>query len=56
MHEAVTRSILTDAPAMTENSAITSAVAFRTIIPRLPQLTDAERGLLDEWLARATGG
>ncbi|WP_371667316.1 hypothetical protein OG985_06710 [Streptomyces sp. NBC_00289] len=35
---------------------IAAAVAFRTVVPRLPTLTDAERTLLSEWLDRAIEG
>lgn len=47
------RSILVDAPTMTGNPATAAAIAFRTVAPTLPKLTDAERALLGEWLARA---
>ncbi|WP_233518552.1 TetR/AcrR family transcriptional regulator [Streptomyces corynorhini] len=30
-----------------------AAVAFRTVVPRLPMLTDIERALMSEWLDRA---
>lgn len=54
MYDAVTQSILTDAPALPEDSTTAAAVAFRTVVPRLAMLTDAERELLFEWLDRAT--
>lgn len=55
MYDAVTRAILTDAPALTENKATTVAVAFRTVIPELSKLSAAERSLMSEWLDRAIG-
>ncbi|MFD3484257.1 TetR/AcrR family transcriptional regulator [Streptomyces sp. NPDC058665] len=63
MYDMVTRSILTrpagpepaaePAPASTGDSTTAAAVAFRTVVPRLPKLTDIERALLSEWLDRA---
>jgi hypothetical protein len=55
MHDAVMRSILTDAPALATGSAAAAAVAFRTTVPDLPMLTESERALISEWLDRATG-
>lgn len=55
MYDAVTRSILTDVPALAENSPTAAAVAFRTVVPELATLTGTERALLSEWLDRATG-
>ncbi|MFD0689471.1 TetR/AcrR family transcriptional regulator [Actinomadura fibrosa] len=54
MYEAVANAILTDAPALTEDGPTAAAVAFRTVVPDLPNLTAAERTLLAEWLDRAT--
>ncbi len=54
MYDAVMQSILTDVPALAEDSTAAAAVAFRTVVPKLPMLTDAERALLSEWLDRAT--
>jgi len=54
MYDAVTASILTDAPALAADGPAAAAVAFRTVVPELPALTDAERALLSEWLDRAT--
>jgi AcrR family transcriptional regulator len=54
MYDAVMRSILTDMPTLAEDSTAAAAVAFRTVVPKLPVLTDAERALLSEWLDRAT--
>lgn len=53
MYDAVTRSILTDVPALAEGGTTAAAVAFRTVVPTLPTLTDSERTLLSEWLDRA---
>jgi AcrR family transcriptional regulator len=53
MYEAVTRSILTDTPAIPANDPAAATVAFRALAPTLTTLTDAERGLLSEWLDRA---
>lgn len=55
MYEAVTRTILTDAPALAEDGPVAAAVAFRTVVPDLPRLTDTERAMLSEWLNRAAG-
>ncbi|RBY79852.1 TetR family transcriptional regulator [Geodermatophilus sp. TF02-6] len=54
MYDAVVQAILTDAPALAEDSSTAAAVAFRTVVPELPALTDAERALLSEWLDRVT--
>lgn len=54
MFDAVMRSILTDAPALAEDSPAAAAVAFRTVVPELPMLTATERALMSEWLDRAT--
>ncbi len=53
MYEAVTRQILTDAPALAEDGPVAAAVAFRTVVPDLPGLTGTERAMLSEWLDRA---
>jgi hypothetical protein len=53
MYDAVTRSILTSAPALPVDSAAAAAVAFQAVAPTLPMLTAAERTLLLEWLDRA---
>ncbi|MFC4585945.1 TetR/AcrR family transcriptional regulator [Sphaerisporangium corydalis] len=55
MYEAVTRSILTDAPALPADGPAAAAVAFRALAPDLTTLTAAERTLLSEWLDRAAG-
>lgn len=55
MYEAVTRTILTDVPALAEGGPVAAAVAFRTVVPELPGLTETERAMLSEWLDRAAG-
>lgn len=52
MYDAVSRAILTDAPAASEHNTLAAAVTFRTITPQLAALTDAEQMLLTEWLDR----
>jgi AcrR family transcriptional regulator len=52
MLTAVLGQILTDAPASPDDDITATAVAFRTLVPRLGALTDAERDLLAEWLDR----
>ncbi len=54
MYDAVMQSIMTGVPALAEDSTTAAAVAFRTVVPKLPTLTDSERALLSEWLDRAT--
>jgi AcrR family transcriptional regulator len=56
MYDAVARAILTDVPTLAEDSTTPATVAFRTIVPSLSTLTDAERALLAEWLDRASDG
>jgi len=56
MLDAVLRQILTDASAPPDNDATATAVAFRTLVPRLSALSDAERKLLAEWLDRTIEG
>ncbi|MCF4121144.1 TetR/AcrR family transcriptional regulator [Antribacter sp. KLBMP9083] len=51
--DAVMARILTTAPAPPTSDAATLAVALRAAVPELPALTEAERGLMSEWLARA---
>jgi len=55
MYDAVMRTILTDAPALPEESTTAAAVTFRTLVPDLATLSDAERALLSEWLDRVSG-
>lgn len=52
--EAILGHILTDAPPV-ETGPEAAAIAFRTIAPHLDVLTEAERGLLVQWLDRAIG-
>jgi AcrR family transcriptional regulator len=51
--DAVLARILTTAPAPPASDAVTLAVALRAAVPELPALTEAERLLMSEWLARA---
>jgi AcrR family transcriptional regulator len=53
MLDAVLRSILTDVPAVAADGVTAAAVAFRTVVPKLPKLTNAELELMSEWLDRA---
>ncbi|MER7794305.1 TetR/AcrR family transcriptional regulator [Streptomyces sp. NPDC097640] len=55
MYDAVARSILTELPAVAEDSAAAATIAFRAVVPDLPMLTATERSLLSEWLDRPTG-
>ncbi len=52
MYDAVLAQILTDAPAPLDAGTMTTAVTLRAIAPELTMLSDAERQLLDDWLAR----
>lgn len=52
MYDAVLAQILTDAPEPPEAGPMTTAVTFRALAPELIMLSDAERTLLDDWLAR----
>ncbi len=53
MFEAVSAQILTDGPAPSDNPALATTIAFRTLAPKLELLSGAERALLGEWLDRA---
>jgi hypothetical protein len=55
MFEAVTGSILVTAPATPEATVDSVAITFAALLPELPGLTDAERTLMAEWLARSLG-
>ncbi len=55
MYDAVMQTILTDAPALPEENTTAAAVTFRTLVPDLAALSEAERALLSEWLDRASG-
>jgi AcrR family transcriptional regulator len=56
MWDAVSRAILTDRPAYAETEPVAAAVTFRTVVPQLSMLSDAERALMAEWLDRAGSG
>ncbi|ROS75385.1 TetR/AcrR family transcriptional regulator [Cellulomonas sp. PhB143] len=60
MFDAVARAVLVDvpqAPGEHDGDAVTSAaVALGAVVPRLPGLTGAERGLMAEWVDRAVTG
>lgn len=51
----VATGILTTAPAKHDTSLGTVAVTFLALLPDLPALTDAERTLMAEWVARSVG-
>ena len=55
MYDAVMGAILTDAPVATGGDAAVAAIAFRTVVPDLPALTEAERAVMAEWLDRVSG-
>jgi len=55
MYDTLMQSILTDAPPPAEDGTTAAAVTFRTVVPKLAALTDAERALMSEWIDRATG-
>jgi AcrR family transcriptional regulator len=52
MFEAVCAAILTDVPTIERDDPISTAVAFATLAPGLPVLSEAERALMSEWLDR----
>ncbi len=52
MYDAILAQILTDPPDLPEGGSKATAVTFRAIAPELTMLSDAERKLLDDWLAR----
>jgi len=54
MREAVIAAITSAAP-RAKPSAKSAAIALRAALPELAMLTPAERGLLDDWLARVSG-
>ena len=54
--DAVLRAVLRGAPAVADTSPRALAVAFATVVPDLPGLSDAERALMAEWLGRAIRG
>jgi len=51
--DAVLAGILAAQPAADDTSVRTVAVTFATVLADLPALTDAERALMAEWVARA---
>lgn len=55
MFDAVTGSILATVPATPDTTARSVAITFAALLPDLPALTDAERTLMAEWLARSLG-
>ncbi|MGW4026436.1 TetR/AcrR family transcriptional regulator [Streptomyces sp. NPDC005009] len=50
--DAITRAILVDEPAVPTRDPAAVVAAFRTLLPELPGLSEAEAALLDEWLRR----
>ncbi|MFJ9150417.1 TetR/AcrR family transcriptional regulator [Streptomyces sp. NPDC102270] len=50
--DAIARAILADEPAVPTRDPAAVVAAFRTLLPELPSLTEAEAALLDEWLQR----
>jgi AcrR family transcriptional regulator len=53
--EAVLANIVTTTPAPPTSDPVAVAVTFQAALPELPALSDAERGLLSEWLSRSVG-
>ena len=52
MYDAVLAQILTDRPDPPPTTPLAAVVTFRAISPQLTMLSNAERSLLDDWLAR----
>ena len=52
LYDAVMRTVVTDAPTITDDHVSSAAVALRAAAPELPMLTSGERSLLIEWLDR----
>lgn len=52
MWDAVLAQILTDSGSSPDDGPLPATVTFRAIAPELTMLSDAERQLLDDWLAR----
>jgi AcrR family transcriptional regulator len=50
--ESVIAAVTTDAPAAGPDGVTHTAIALRGALPRLTELSGAERALLDEWLGR----
>lgn len=53
MFDIVASGILADSPATSHTNVSTIAVTFMTVLRDLPSLTDAERTLMTEWVARS---
>jgi hypothetical protein len=53
MFDVVAAGILAARQATDDSSVGTVAVTFLTVLPELPALTDAERTLMAEWVARS---
>ncbi|HSU10275.1 MAG TPA: TetR/AcrR family transcriptional regulator [Pseudonocardia sp.] len=53
MFDVLAAGILAARPATDDSSVGTVAVTFMTVLPELPALTDAERTLMAEWVARS---
>jgi AcrR family transcriptional regulator len=53
MFDAIAASILNGVPVAPADDASAVVVTFATVLPGLPGLTDAERALMAEWIARA---
>ncbi|SDT09548.1 DNA-binding transcriptional regulator, AcrR family [Friedmanniella luteola] len=56
MLDAVLGRLLVGTPAVPEATTSAVTVAFATVLPDLPGLSDAERAVLGEWLGRALAG
>lgn len=53
MDDLLSAAVLADPPTAADTSLVARTVAFTTVLPDLPALTDAERVLLAEWLERS---
>lgn len=53
MLDAVLRAILTTAPTAPDSTLSTAVITLMALAPELPALSEAERGLMLEWLSRA---
>jgi len=51
--DAVVQIAIVDAPARQSRSEVATAVAFATLVPALPALSDTEKALLAEWVGRS---
>ena len=56
MFDAVAAAVLTDAPVTPDGGLRAVAVTYAAVVPELPALSDAERTLMTEWVARALAG